>query len=86
MKKVLSIKHVFHIQITIIIDIDTVGFTIGFSQLLYTISEGDGSVRVCAELMSGEIPVKLGVVSISVMANLAKSSGNRHSNQTVCYL
>lgn len=54
--------------------INTVGFTIGFSQLLFTFSEGDGSVRVCAELTSGEIPVKLGVVSLSVMANLAKSS------------
>ena len=53
----------------------TVGFTIGFSQLLFTISEGDGPVRVCAELTSGEIPDKLGVVSLSVMANVAKSSG-----------
>ena len=68
------------------IDPDTVGFTIGFSQLLFTFHEGDGSVQVCAELMSGDIPVKLGVVSLSVMANLAKSSGNRHSNQTLWYL
>ena len=63
----------------ILCHLDTIGFTIGFSQLLSTFSEGDGSVRVCAELTSGEIPVELGVVSLSVTANLANSSGNRHS-------
>ena len=34
---------------------------------------------MCAEVMSGEIPVELGLVSLSVTANLANSSGNRHS-------
>ena len=52
-----------------------VGFTIGFRQLLFSFSEGDGSVQVCAELISGEIPVALGMVSLSVMANLRNSSG-----------
>ena len=52
-----------------------IGFTIGFSQLLFAFSEGDGSVQVCTELTSGEIPVTLGTVSLSVMANLGNSSG-----------
>ena len=39
------------------------------------VGEGDGSVQVCTELMSGEIPVELGMVSLAVMANLANSSG-----------
>ena len=52
-----------------------VGFTIGFSQLLFTSSEGDGSVPVCTELKSGEINVTLGTVSLSVMANLGNSTG-----------
>ena len=44
-----------------------VGFTIGFSQLLFTSSEGDGSVPVCTELKSGEINATLGTVSLSVI-------------------
>ena len=66
----------FHSHDNYLCHLDTVGFTIGFSQLLFAFTEGDGSVRVCAEVMSGGIPVELGLVSLSVTANLANSSGN----------
>ena len=38
---------------------------------------------MCAEVTSGEIPVKLGVVSLSVMANVAKSSGMGTQNSVL---
>ena len=38
---------------------------------------------MCAQLTSGEIPVKLGVVSLSVMANVAKSSGMGTQNSVL---
>ena len=31
------------------------GVTIGFSQSLLTVSEGDGLVQICAELLEGEL-------------------------------
>lgn len=54
----------------------SVGITVGFSELLYVVREGDGSVQVCAELTTGGIPATLDMVSVSVSANLGNSSGN----------
>ena len=63
----------------------SVGFTIGFSQPLYMSGEGDGSVQVCAELISGNIPVSLGMVSLSVMADLGSSSGKLEAITLVAF-
>ena len=32
-----------------------IGVTVGFSQSLFTASEGDGLVEICAELLEGEL-------------------------------
>ena len=57
-----------------------VGITVGFSQPLFVVREGDGSVQVCAELTMGGIPTTLDMVSVTVSANLGNSSGNLGPN------
>ena len=54
----------------------SVGITVAFSQLLFVVREGDGSVQVCAEITMGGIPATSDMVSVSVSANLGNSSGN----------
>lgn len=58
----------------------------GFSELLFVVREGDGSVQVCAEITMGGIPATLDMISISVSANLGNSSGNIDICRTILVL